>query len=142
MRLYILGFILLLGSCQATDKYQTKAILEVMNAQVEAWNRGDIKGFMQGYEKSDSLQFITAKGIKYGYDSVLNSYLRSYDSRDKMGKLSFTELRVKQLDQAFQTAHVTGKWNILSEKSPSGHFSLIFRRNSEGEWKIVIDHTW
>ena len=37
--------------------------------QQKAWNRGDLDGFMQGYWHSDSMQFITAKGTRKGWDT-------------------------------------------------------------------------
>ena len=43
-----------------------KEVAEVMRLQEEAWNAGDLEGFMQGYWKSDSLMFIGKDGMTHG----------------------------------------------------------------------------
>jgi hypothetical protein len=35
-----------------------QAIRHVLDDQVAAWNRGDIPGFMEGYDKSESTTFV------------------------------------------------------------------------------------
>jgi ketosteroid isomerase-like protein len=119
-----------------------KAIETVMDQQAKDWNNGDIDGFMTGYWHSDSLKFITKNGIRMGYDSVTLNYKKSYDSKDKMGRLNFSDLNISMLDQEQSIANVTGKWEVIQKnKTLSGIFSLVFRQ-VKGEWKIVIDHTW
>jgi len=46
---------------------QEKDILKVLHEQQTAWNNGDIKNFMKGYWKNDSLLFIGSKGPTYGW---------------------------------------------------------------------------
>src|SRR5258705_9012772 len=70
------------------------AIRKVLNDQVIAWNNGDIEKFMQGYWKNDSLMFISAKGIKWGWQTTLDNYKKGYPDTITMGKLSFDLLVV------------------------------------------------
>ena len=37
-------------------------IRAVVKAQVAAWNRGDIDGFMEGYARSNATEFVSATG--------------------------------------------------------------------------------
>ena len=53
-------------------------IRKVMQDQENAWNEGDIPGFMEYYWKSDSLVFIGSNGIQNGWQSTLERYQRSY----------------------------------------------------------------
>ncbi len=119
-----------------------KSIRQVMDEQAKAWNNADIDGFMQGYWHSDSLRFITKKGIRMGYDSVAAQYKKYYDTKDKMGRLNFSDLVITSLDNDHNIFNVTGKWEVIQKKETvGGHFSLLFRQHG-GEWKIIIDHTW
>lgn len=118
---------------------QQKAILRVMQQQQEAWNRGDLDGYMQGYLKSDSLVFIGSNGPTYGWDTTLANYRKSYPTRDRMGVLSFSGQRVTMLGKNYAT--VLGYWHLRREHDePKGIYTLIFRRFPEG-WRIIQDHT-
>ncbi|MFM9944330.1 MAG: DUF4440 domain-containing protein [Bacteroidia bacterium] len=114
-------------------------IFEVLNNQTTAWNRADIKGFMDGYEKSDSLQFITRKGRTLGWQSVYDNYVKHYPTKKEMGELHFKNLIIKNLSDSL--AQVYGNWELMKDSAVGGNFSLIMKNKPEG-WKIVIDHTW
>src|SRR5690606_1689728 len=123
-------------SAQATDKDKVLTLLE---NQRQAWNRGSIEDYMEGYWESDSLKFIGSGGITYGYQQILSNYQHSYSDKDKMGALQFDILHTEQIsaDHFF----VIGKWMIIRKSGNlSGHFSLLLRK-IDGEWKIVADHS-
>ena len=116
-------------------------IRAVMDQQVAAWNRGDIDGYMDGYVRSDKLEFVSAGKITRGWQTVRDRYHRKYDSREKMGKLAFSEIKVTQLNST--TALVAGRWSLQRKSDqPHGTFVLVFRRiPPSGEWRIVRDQT-
>jgi len=115
------------------------AVRKVLNDQVAAWNQGNIEGFMQGYLKSDSLMFIGAKGIKWGWQTALDNYKKGYPDTTAMGKLSFELLVVKKLSPEYY--FVVGKWNLKRTIGDvGGHFDLLFRK-VRGKWVIISDHT-
>ncbi|WP_416438368.1 YybH family protein [Phnomibacter sp. MR] len=116
-----------------------KAIRQLMAMQEDAWNRGDIAAFMEGYWKNDSLSFTGAAGPVYGWQKTYDGYLKRYDSPAKMGKLSFTLLQLKPLGKNYYT--VVGKWHLeRTVGNVGGHFTLILQRIG-GEWRIIADHT-
>ncbi|HKS27566.1 MAG TPA: nuclear transport factor 2 family protein [Pyrinomonadaceae bacterium] len=111
----------------------------VLDAQVAAWNRGDIEGFMRGYNESDDTIFISGDTVTRGWRTVLNRYKKGYDTREKMGTLTFSEIEMTPL--AKDAVVVTGRWQLKREKDePKGRFTLIFRHTAAG-WRIVHDHT-
>lgn len=118
-------------------------IIDMLHSQTESWNAGSLDSFMsKGYWKSDSLQFITRKGIKLGYEKVLNGYKKSYPNKAAMGQLEFNDIKVLSLDDKKSIYQVFGHWDVRKdEKSTGGFFSLIIK-NINGEPKIVIDHTY
>src|SRR6266487_1609779 len=62
-------------------------IRAVLRAQEEAWNRGDIDGFMNGYARSESTTFVSEDAVRQGWENVRERYLKIYSDRAKMGVL-------------------------------------------------------
>lgn len=124
----------------ASEQSKIKAdIQEVMNAQTEAWNRGDVDGFMKGYWNSDKLRFISGDTVTLGWQPTLDRYKRNYGSREKMGTLTFSDLTVDVLSK--DAAIVLGSWALArASDNPKGKFTLVFRKMRDG-WRIVHDHT-
>jgi ketosteroid isomerase-like protein len=114
-------------------------ILSVLNIQIESWNKGDLDAYMEGYWKSDELVFTSSGKITKGWKQTLDKYKKSYDTKDKMGRLKFSDLEVKKLSE--NSAYVLGKWELRRKTdNPKGVFTLIFKKMNEG-WRIVHDHT-
>jgi len=120
-------------------------IRAVIRAQQEAWNRGDIDSFMNGYARgslqsgSDSTTFVSEDTVTRGWQTVRDRYKKKYSDREKMGMLTFSDLEITPL--ANDAAIALGRWKLKRAKDePHGRFTLIFRRTSDG-WRIVHDHT-
>jgi ketosteroid isomerase-like protein len=126
----------------AAPKQTASAIAEirsVLRVQQEAWNRGDIDGFMNGYARSKSTTFISEDTVRRGWETVRDRYRKKYSDRAKMGVLTFSDLKIVPLSP--DSAVAIGRWKLQRAKDrPHGRFTLIFRRLSEG-WRIVHDHT-
>ena len=128
----------LAGYGQSLNKSEA-AIRKVMDDQAAAWNRGDIEGFMEGYWRSEKLTFVSGTNVTRGWQATLDRYKKSYDSRAKMGELSFSGLEIMVLSK--DAAVVLGSWSLAREKdNPHGKFTLVFRKLKEG-WRVVMDHT-
>ena len=124
-----------------TEKQKTLIradITKVMTDQAEAWNKGDIDGFMQGYWKSENLVFVS-KEVTRGWQQTLDRYKKSYNTREKMGTLTFSDLEIDVFSR--DAAKVLGSWQVKTTAGTSGgKFTLIFKRFKDG-WKVVHDHT-
>lgn len=115
-------------------------LTKMLENQSAEWNKGNLKGFMDYYWKSDSLRFITGNKDLQGWDSVFSSYQRSFPKLEDAGKLTFSDLKSYVL--ADNLANVTGQWHIERPKgNVGGKFSLICRYREE-RWEIILDHTW
>ena len=138
--LYRLSFSQLYRAQSDSQKAKIAAdIRSVMDEQVAAWNGGDVDGFMKGYWKSEKLVFISGDNVTRGWQPTLDRYKKNYDSRAKMGVLTFSNLEVTVLSK--DAAVVLGSWALTREKdNPHGKFTLTFRKFKEG-WRIVMDHT-
>jgi ketosteroid isomerase-like protein len=139
-RLLILCFLSLATfGIVAFSQENERAIEKILLDQVVAWNAGDIDGYMRGYWNSDSTVFVSGGTLTRGYNGVLSRYKKSYDTREKMGKLEFTELQVRMITQTLGVA--TGVWRLhRANDQPWGRFTLLVENKSEG-WRIVHDHT-
>ncbi|MGZ4988918.1 MAG: YybH family protein [Limisphaerales bacterium] len=114
-------------------------IRSILRAQQDAWNRGDIDGFMNGYARSVSTVFISEDSVRRGWETVRARYRQKYSDRAKMGTLSFSDIEINLLSS--HAAVVLGRWRLERAKDrPHGRFTLIFRR-LPGGWRIVHDHT-
>ena len=115
------------------------AVRAVLTAQTQAWNRGDIEGYMDGYARSPDTVFVSGDSVARGWQTVLDRYRKKYDSRDKMGTLTFSDLEITPLGN--DAALALGRWHLQrATDEPHGRFSLILRRTKHG-WKIVHDHS-
>lgn len=125
---------------QAAERQADRtAIRAVLDAQHEAWNRGDIDAFLTGYWHSTDLTFSGTNGISRGWDAVLARYKKNYPDRSAMGTLDFSNLEFRFLGP--DAALVLGHWHLKREKDElGGVFSLVFQRFPEG-WRIIHDHT-
>jgi hypothetical protein len=137
----ILSVLLLVVSCspkEQTDANAETKIREVLAQQQTAWNEGNLELFMEGYWKSDSLQFI-GSSIRYGWHQTLDNYKRNYSTHELMGQLQFDIWQIVPL--AKDTYLLTGKYTLFRESDqPTGPFTLIFKKKNN-EWVIVYDHT-
>jgi hypothetical protein len=135
--LLLLSFIAL-GSMAQVNKDE-KAILNLLNNQTVAWNKGNIDEFMMGYWNNDSLMFIGKSGVTYGYKNTLNNYKKNYSDSAQMGKLFFEIMSVKKISPEYYW--VLGKWFLKrSVGNAGGHYTLLFRK-IKGKWMIIADHS-
>lgn len=126
---------------EENDHEQTKkSIRKVLEDQVIAWNKGDLKGFMEGYWKDKKLSFYSGKDKTNGWQETLERYQKRYQAEGKeMGSLKFSEMEIELLGE--KHAVVKARWELtLSKEKPAGLFTLIMMKTEAG-WKVIHDHT-
>jgi beta-aspartyl-peptidase (threonine type) len=116
------------------------AVRRVLDAQVAAWNKGDLKGFMAGYWQSADLRFFSGKDVTRGWQSTLERYQKRYQAEGKeMGKLTFSDLDIHVASPT--SAWARGRWRVVTSKEKlGGLFTLILKKVPDG-WRIIHDHT-
>lgn len=118
---------------------QEAEIRTLLQKQTEAWNRGDLEGFMEGYWKNDSLMFIGKSGITYGWQQTLDNYKKGYPDKTAMGHLTFTLIEMKSLSKKYFS--VVGKWHLKRTIGDiGGHYTLLMKK-IKGKWVVVSDHS-
>ena len=137
-KIIFVSFVLFALQASAQSKDET-AIRQLLEEQTNAWNRGDVEGFMNGYWQNDSLMFIGKSGITYGWNNTLNNYKKGYPDTAAMGKLVFTLISIKNLSPEY--FHVVGKWHLQRTiGNVEGHFTLLFKKIKD-RWLIIADHS-
>lgn len=138
----VILFLSFMGYAQermANYEVSKKEITAMMLQQATDWSNGNIKAFMEGYIKSDSLKFIGSSGITYGWQQILENYKKRYPTKDHTGILTFNLLSFDQL--ANDVFLVIGEYHLKRAiGDANGMFSIILKRFN-GKWKIIADHS-
>jgi ketosteroid isomerase-like protein len=127
-----------------TPQYKSKEkaladIRAVIDKQRDAWNKGDVEGYMDGYDRTENTTFISGDTVVRGWKTVLERYQKGFDTPEKMGQLTFSDLEMNLLSK--DSAVVLGSWSLKrANDQPHGKFSLIFKKSKVG-WRIILDHT-
>lgn len=94
---------------------------------------------MGGYEHSEKTVFVGSDNITRGWQTVLDRYKRNYDTPEKMGTLTFSDLEITPIGN--DSALVLMRWHLQRAKDePHGRSTLVMLRTKQG-WKIVHDHS-
>ncbi|MGI8956571.1 MAG: YybH family protein [Chthoniobacterales bacterium] len=137
--LFIISLGLLAPDFARADADPATAIRALLDEQSAAWNHGEIDGFMTGYARSPETTFVSGDEVTHGWQTVRDRYAKKYDSREKMGRLTFSGLTIMPLCE--DAAMVLGSWSLQrKEDQTHGKFTLLLRKLPEG-WRIVLDHT-
>jgi beta-aspartyl-peptidase (threonine type) len=117
------------------------AIQQVLDKQVQDWNKGNLDAFLEGYWKSPKVVFLSGGSRNVGFEAMRDRYVKRYKAEGKaMGRVVFSEVEIETLGP--DSAFVRGRWGLTMPdgKKPGGLFTLIFKKFPEG-WKIIHDHT-
>lgn len=114
------------------------AILTVIADMQAAWNRGDYRGYMQGF-KNPGVVFVSGGRIKDGWQGALDEYIRNYGpTPDSRGELTFSDMTVEFL--APDAAQLIGRYRLIRpENSMEGINTRLFRK-IDGRWVIALNH--
>ena len=122
-----------------TKPTDESVIREMLANQAKQWNKGNIEGYMSGYWDNDSMLFIGAKGLRYGYQNTLERYKEAYPDKDHMGKLISTITKIEPLSKEYY--FVVGTWELERKAgNVNGSYTLLIRKIG-GQWVIVCDHS-
>jgi len=129
--------LLLVGGCRQPVRHPD--IRAVLDAQVSAWNAGDLAAFMAHYWKSDELTFSTPDGALHGWEATFRRYEQRYPTAEAMGRLRFEDLEIARTGDG--SAEAAGRFIVTRQDGIiSGRFYLNLRR-IDGRWVIVRDQT-
>ena len=117
-------------------------ITRVLELSTDAWNTGDLAGFLEPYLDSPTTTYVGSSGITRGKAAIEAAYRASYwRAGPPAQKLRFVGIEVRELGDG--TALAVGRYQLYEGTSPptaEGIFSLVMTRTPDG-WRIIHDHS-
>ena len=117
-------------------------ITHVLELSTQAWNAGDLAGFLVPYLDSSTTTYVGSTGITRGKSAIESAYRASYwRNGPPAQKLRFVGIEVRELGAGHALA--VGRYQLYEGNSPpsaEGIFSLIMTQTPDG-WRIVHDHS-
>ncbi|MEL6406033.1 MAG: DUF4440 domain-containing protein [Chloroflexota bacterium] len=124
-----------------TNTDDTQAIKAAFQRWQDAWNRGDLEGFLESYWQSEQVRYVSGNQMMMGYETIAATYRQRYLAEDAPG-MGQMQLEVEPDFIAGDDALVFGRYKALDDDQQvigHGAFTVHLRR-IDGEWKIVSDH--
>ncbi len=123
------------GSARHEDETR-KALAAVLDRQVQAWNRGDLEGFVSVY--AEDAAFVSPTGLTRGRQAVLDRYRKRYPDKAAMGRLSLEIVETRLADA--HAASLVARWTLAyPDKPTAAGLTLLVLHARGGTWLIVQD---
>ena len=125
--------------CAAVDASVEKAaILKVITDMQAAWNRGDFRGYMQGFKNPDVI-FVSGGRFQDGWQGTLDHYIRDYGaSPETRGTLRFSDIRIEILGP--DAAQLISRYQLVRQQHPQYGINTRLLRKVNGQWVIALNH--
>lgn len=118
-----------------------REIAVMMQASAMAWNRGDLDAFVNYYEPDTTTTYIGRNGVVRGRAAIRAVYAPRFAPGGVRDSLSFENTEIDLLAPGI--ANVISWYRLTRGDSTTGHgpTSLVMRRDPDGQWRIVHDHS-
>lgn len=136
----IIPLVLVLASSPASAQTASdvrESALAVFEAGAQAWNRGDLDGYLATY--AEDARWVSGTTVIRGRAQIAAAFRSRFHAADEMGSLAAENLEVDVIGAS--DAVVFGEWvHTLGERVRRGVFTVHLRRFGD-EWLTVSDHT-
>jgi len=122
----------------ADDAAEKAAIRQVIAHMEAAWNRGDFRGYMEGFANPDVV-FVSRGEFQKDWQGTLDHYIRDYgESPQGRGVLHFYDIRIEML--APDAAQLISRYRLDRPDRPQNGINTRLMRKREGRWVIALNH--
>ena len=122
----------------ASDAAEKQAILALVGRMEAAWNRGDFRGYMEGFANPDVV-FVSRGEIQKDWQGTLDHYIRDYGATEATrGVLHFSDIRIEML--APDAALLNSRFQLDRPQNPLEGISTRVLRKRDGKWVIALNH--
>ena len=134
--------LLLLAACARTPAYdpaaEEAAIRHVIADMEIAWNRGDFRGYMQGFKNPDVI-FVSRGQVQRDWQGTLDHYVRDYGGApERRGHLHFWDVRIEMLSA--DAAQLISRYRLEGGDHPQDGINTRLVRKVDGRWVIALNH--
>jgi uncharacterized protein (TIGR02246 family) len=117
---------------------EKQAILAVIGRMEQAWNRGDFRGYMEGFANPDVV-FVSRGEFQKDWQGTLDHYIRDYgESPDTRGTLHFFDIKIELL--APDAAQLISRYRLDRPRSPQDGINTRLMRKRGDQWVIALNH--
>lgn len=122
----------------ADDELEKAAIRKVIGDMEAAWNRGDFRGYMDGF-LNPGVVFVSKGRFQDGWQGTLDHYVRDYGGApEKRGRLRFFDIRIEML--APDAAQLISRYELVKPDQPQDGINTRLMRKVGGRWVIALNH--
>ena len=137
-RMAVLGALALATPARADDAAETAAIRKVIADMEAAWNRGDFRGYMAGFQ-NPGVVFVSKGRFQDGWQGTLDHYIRDYGGDPaRRGTLHFSDIRIEML--APDAAQLISRYDLERPGAPQHGINTRLMRKVDGRWVIALNH--
>lgn len=115
-------------------------VTRMLQRSAEAWNRGNLDGFMEDYLRSSATTYLGSSGLVSGWEAIRARYAPLFEAGALRDSLRFEAVTARPLGDDYALA--TARFVLFREGAVtgSGPFTLVLWRTDEG-WRIVHDQS-
>ena len=130
----------LVAACQPqvdeeTEKQAIRAVIERMET---AWNRGDFRGYMEGFANPDVI-FVSRGQFQKDWQGTLDHYIRDYGgSAETRGTLHFFDIKIEFL--APDAAQLISRYQLDRPHGAQDGINTRLMRKRGDNWLIALNH--
>lgn len=129
------GPVLPASADEAAEKEAIRALITRMEA---AWNRGDFRGYMEGFANPDVI-FVSRGEFQKDWQGTLDHYVRDYGALEATrGRLHFFDIRIEML--APDAAQLISRYRLDRPVNPQDGINTRLMRKRDGKWVIALNH--
>lgn len=124
---------------EAVDpEVERQAILAVIGRMEAAWNRGDFRGYMEGFANPDVV-FVSRGEFQQDWQGTLDHYIRDYGGpANERGTLHFFDIKVEFL--APDAAQLISRYRLERARNGQDGINTRLMRKRAGKWVIALNH--
>ena len=117
---------------------EKQAILAVIGRMEAAWNRGDFRGYMEGFANPDVI-FVSRGQFQKDWQGTLDHYIRDYGtSPETRGTLHFFDIKIEMLGP--DAAQLISRYQLDRPQHPQDGINTRLMRKRDGKWVIALNH--
>jgi uncharacterized protein (TIGR02246 family) len=121
------------------DRSADEAAIRQVIADMEvAWNRGDFRGYMEGFENPGVI-FVSRGRFQDSWQGTLDHYVREYGGDPaRRGQLHFWDIRIEMLSD--DAAQLISRYRLTGGDHPQDGINTRLMRKVDGRWVIALNH--
>ncbi len=118
-----------------SDQDAIRAVIAKMQA---AWNKGDFRGYMEGFANPDVI-FVSRGRIQKDWQATLDHYIADYGgSTGSQGELAFSNIKIDMLSP--DAAQLVSSYHLARGAASQTGVNTRLMRKRNGHWVIALNH--